>query len=71
MSLNEKDEPVIYPYCYKIKEDCPLKYDSDNCLDLLANYVVVFENIHTPQNEKDDVKLKLGNCLNQEIYTKK
>lgn len=82
MNNIENENTIIYPYCYEIKEGCPpclenmvnntTQYESDDCLELLANYVVVSESIYRTKEEKDDAKLKLGVCLKKlgDLYSK-
>ena len=82
MYSNEYDNTVLYPYCYKIKDGCPpcsekivdnsIQNESDYCLELLANYVVVSENVYRSQDEKDEAKSQLGRCLKKlgDLYNK-
>jgi hypothetical protein len=72
-------ETQVYPFCYKIKEDCPpcstpLKCDNENqneCLELLAKYMSYSEVNSNPQL-KDNTLMKLGDCLKKygDIYKK-
>jgi len=81
MNTIDNDSTIIYPYCYKIKEDCPpnvtrningLKSESDECLELLANYVVKSESPFMRREDKEQAKLELGQCLKKfgDLYNK-
>lgn len=69
------DTTKIYPYCYKIKEDCPpynIKQTDDNCIRLLANYLVLKSNRFVSENKVNNAYVKLGDCLKKygDIYKK-
>lgn len=68
------DKTKIYPYCYKIMDDCPpcnIK-SGDNCIRQLAYYLALKTNRYVSKNDLDKAHIKVGNCLkkNGDIYKK-
>jgi hypothetical protein len=66
----------IYPYCYKIKDNCPpcnnqphnnnlYSYNiaSSDCIYLLAKYLALKSNIFADKNQLDKAHMNIGNCL--------
>lgn len=69
------DTIKMYPYCYKIKEDCPpynMNSTYDNCIKLLAKYLALKSNRFVSENNLNDAYMKLGNCLRKygDMYKK-
>lgn len=69
------DTTKIYPYCYKIKDDCPpckMLIKSDNCIKLLAKYLVLKSSRFTSQQYLNKAYMKLGDCLKKygDMYKK-
>lgn len=62
----------IYPYCYKIKDNCPPCKTKDNCIRLLSNYLVLKSNRYVSENKLNNAHMKLGDCLKQygDMYKK-
>jgi hypothetical protein len=65
----------IYPYCYKIKEDCP-PCDNDkidnNCIYFLAKYLAIKSNRYADKSKVDNAYMNIVNCLQKygDMYKK-
>jgi hypothetical protein len=73
-SLSNSTNTTVYPYCYKIKEDC-LPCDSKGseknaCTDELINYMKSVENPYYNKESKLQSEIKMRECLKQfgDIY---
>lgn len=65
----------IFPYCYKIKEDCPpctINTEGNECVKLLANYLVLKYNRYVSKEYLEKAHIKVGKCLKKygDIYKK-
>ena len=73
-SLSNSTNTTVYPYCYKIKEDC-LPCDSkgsekNTCTLELKNYMESVENPNYNETLKLQLEIKMKECLKQfgDIY---
>lgn len=69
------EDTKIYPFCYKIKENCPPCppcNENSNCVNLLAHYISLKSNKFRSENEKQVAKKNVGNCLKKfgDMYKK-
>jgi len=61
----------IYPYCYKIKDDCPpcdnqlpsRSIDNNDCVYLLAKYLALKSNRFADESKLDKAYMNVANCL--------
>jgi len=62
----------LYPYCYKIKDECPPCKIKDNCIRLLSHYLVLKSNKYVSEQSLNNAHMKLGDCLKQygDMYKK-